>query len=59
MPEDFDGDAASGIPKSRYAEIFGGGDIDHAFGDGDGAVLVIGAVIAEAGEVELPGFAFD
>ena len=59
MPEDFDGDAASWVPIACYAEIFGGGDIDHALGDGDGAVLVIGAVVTEAGEVELPGFAFD
>ena len=59
LPEDVDRDAAPGVPVGAEAEPDGIEQSDEAFGDVQRAGFMEGAVIAEGGEVDFEGFAFD
>src|SRR5260221_13696709 len=59
LVEDVDGDAAARIPVTADAQPQGLDRLDHTAGDGEGAVLVERAVIAECAEIELQRLALD
>src|SRR5262245_62178464 len=56
LPEHVDRHAAARIPVAADAQVFRGQQRDELFADGDRAVLVKAADVAEAGEIELERF---
>src|SRR5580698_2043148 len=59
LPEDVDGDAAAGVPVAADAQPAWRGGFHDALADGQGAVLVEGAVVAEGAQVELQRLGLD
>jgi hypothetical protein len=59
LPEDVDGDAAARIPIAADAQPFRLQQLGQALADGDGAVLVEGAVVAERRQVHLQALGLD
>lgn len=59
LPEDVDGDAAARVPVAADAQPFRLQQVRQALADGDGAVLVEGAVVAEAGQIQLQALRLD
>jgi hypothetical protein len=56
LPEHVDRHAAARIPIAAYAQPFRPQPGNELLADRDRAILVEGAMIAEAGEIELQGF---
>src|SRR6516164_1765351 len=59
LPEDVDRDAAARIPIAADAQIMRRDQGGDGLGDPQGAVLMEGAMIAEAAEIELERLRFD
>src|SRR3569833_2076886 len=56
LPEHVDRNAAAGIPVAADAQPFRLDLVGDALADHDGAILVEGAVVAKAREIEFKGF---